>query len=650
METKIVYENGYPFFEVDGKRLEPCMFRSFRPTPANVSLFDRAGVKIHQLLVSGEMNAMDIPYSLYGGVWVDEDTYEFANFDRQIQMFQKFSPGSYFIIFLQLDAPKAWLEKHPESTSTFYHLQTAGHDEAWLRAASKYLTAMLNYCEEKYGDVILGYGLTAGRSCEWFSDDDFTHPILKKAWGKEIPAITRAEPGKSVLRETGDADLEFLRFCEKNTVDTALYFAAAAQKTLKHRKLLGLFGGYYALRYNFLLTNQFERVWESPDLDMIWAPAMYDEYRELKNASGYCAAADSIALHGKLHVNELDHRTDMAAYPCEHPVAEVRIGYRMTPGNIMDDCYHTPFEAIMVLRRELASTLLRGSAFWWFDFYGGYYAAPHYEEMLRQHTAIYRRIMAAKTPRRSVAEIAVFLDTPAMTRVREGQQVHDDLTFYNVEEIAKCGAPYDLYHLSDLGRVDMTQYKLAVFPNALELTAGELEVVEKLNCRKVWVYAPGYCSGLGISAVTGMGVKKIAPGLRTSFGDIPFGFRKAVEPAFAITDGEVLGRYADGSICAARKNGNTYLTQGNIPAKVWRELARSAGAHIYSEVDGALYVNNHFICFETVNTQEITLKLQENGIFEEVFDGGEFAARDGKLCYTAPAGTTKLFLRKGGAI
>ena len=73
--AKIIYKNGYPFFEFDNKEYSPCMFRSFRPTPANVSLAYRAGVRVFQIQVAGQMNGMDVPYSLYGGVWQDEDVY-----------------------------------------------------------------------------------------------------------------------------------------------------------------------------------------------------------------------------------------------------------------------------------------------------------------------------------------------------------------------------------------------------------------------------------------------------------------------------------------------------------------------------------------------------------------------------------------------
>ena len=61
MESKIVKKNGNAFIEIDGECFEPLMFRSFRPTPANVSLFHRNGVKLFQMLVSGLFTGMDTP-------------------------------------------------------------------------------------------------------------------------------------------------------------------------------------------------------------------------------------------------------------------------------------------------------------------------------------------------------------------------------------------------------------------------------------------------------------------------------------------------------------------------------------------------------------------------------------------------------------
>ncbi|UKI35516.1 MAG: hypothetical protein L6V93_15400 [Clostridiales bacterium] len=91
-------------------------------------------------------------------------------------------------------------------------------------------------------------------------------------------------------------------------------------------------------------------------------------------------ATDSLKMRGIVHINELDHRTELAQYPMEHPVTQNRMGYRMAEGNIIDDCYDNSFDAGMVLRREFASSVVRKSMLWWFDFFGGYYASPEYEK------------------------------------------------------------------------------------------------------------------------------------------------------------------------------------------------------------------------------------------------------------------------------
>ena len=169
MESKIVKKNGNAFIEINGKCFEPLMFRSFRPTPANVSLFHRNGVKLFQMLISGLFTGMDTPYSLFGSVWIDKGEYDFSAFDRQMELFKRFAPDSYYCIFIQLDAPQKWLERHPGHESSFEHLECGAFDEEWKNDASEYVRELIDYAEEKYGDCIFGYAFCAGRSCEWFA-------------------------------------------------------------------------------------------------------------------------------------------------------------------------------------------------------------------------------------------------------------------------------------------------------------------------------------------------------------------------------------------------------------------------------------------------------------------------------------------------
>ena len=106
METKIITKNGNPYFNIDGSDYVPAAFRSFRPTPANVSLFHRSDVKLYQFLISGQLTGMDIPYSLYPPVWVEENEYDFEALDVQIDLFRRFAPDGKLWVFFQFDTPR----------------------------------------------------------------------------------------------------------------------------------------------------------------------------------------------------------------------------------------------------------------------------------------------------------------------------------------------------------------------------------------------------------------------------------------------------------------------------------------------------------------------------------------------------------------
>ena len=56
--VKIVYEKGIPFIDIDGKRLDPAAFRSFRPRPDNISLAARAGTEKGKMLIQAEADGL----------------------------------------------------------------------------------------------------------------------------------------------------------------------------------------------------------------------------------------------------------------------------------------------------------------------------------------------------------------------------------------------------------------------------------------------------------------------------------------------------------------------------------------------------------------------------------------------------------------
>ena len=657
--AKIIHKNGYPFFEFDKKVYSPCMFRSFRPTPANVSLAHRAGIEVFQIQVAGQLNGMDVPYSLYGGVWLDEDVYNFKNFDRQIEMFKKFANGAKFIIFIQLDAPEAWLEKHKNSLSSFYFLHTAAYDKEWINAASKYLDVFVNYCEDTYGDDILGYGISAGRSTEWFSGTNYYNESTKKAYenhiGKKcgkIPKIPEDVQNFEIFRSPKSEEFKFLKFAAQGANIAALIFAKEAQKVIKHQKPLGLFGGYYNLKDNSLNVNDFAKVWDSGDIDMIFAPASYDDFRKIENSACITVAASSLKLRGIAHINELDHRTELAKYPMEHPVSKNRMGYRMTDGNIIDDCYENSFDAVMVLRREFASSLMHKSMLWWFDFFGGYYASFEYERLLGRCVEIYNGLKDEKSAE-SVAETAIFADAQSNYYIKDKSNVQRSFCYNGMKEFVKCAVPYDLYNACDIEKVDLKKYKLCIFLNSFKMSVAEAEKIKNSPCKKVWIYAPGCIENdkinfENIGRITGMNIKAIhSPSdCAIDFDGCEIKFDTKVNPYFVVDDSgaERLANYKNTNECGfAYKDKNFYIGAGNVPEKVWRFIAKMSGVHIYSDISGAFFADDKFIAYQTVNTENIKIHLKEDAEFEELFDGGKFKSENKVLSYNAIKGTAKLF-------
>ena len=654
--VKIIYDNGIPFIEIAGERFSPAAFRSFRPRPDNVRLAHRAGIRLFQILVSGLNCVLDVPYSLYGGVWKGEGSYDFSAFDKQFEMFRRCAPDGYFNVMLQLDACPWFADAHPgEDTDSYHHLAEMSLNEEWKRAAADYLKAFIAYAEEKYGDRIWAYSIAAGLCNEWFDHSlydvsfDRENTRLTKRWRQEIgkpnapvPTIASMDAGCGLRRPDGD-DFRYLTLANDSCSDMICFFAREAQSVLHHQKLFGLFYGYIFMNDNHQVywnTNGYERVWQSPDIDMLYSPAAYSYHRRLDNVSSYQYAVDSVGANGKLYLHENDHRTDLARFPLEN-------------GLVLQDCYDSFQEWREVFRRELAMTMQKRAAFWWFDFFGGYYSAPEYEEELKKECQVYREM--ARGERRSNSEIAVFVDPASMVCAKERTKLCFDVGKYCVDELHRCGAPFDLFNLKDLARLDMSPYKLCVFLNAY-LLPDEIKacIREKLTGKtKVYVHAPDLWDGKEfnvrrVAALCGMNiVPRLAESSQSSYRGVKYSFSDRIEPLFQIDDpaAETLACYDDGAVSCARKDEVVYSAVPRLTWELWRDIARAAGVHIWDENGSGTAICSQFVCSYTTLREDCELHMKEDGVYREVFSGQRYACKNGLLRYHAPKGQTMLFVK-----
>ena len=645
MISRIVKKDGNSFFEIDGKFFVPAAFRSFRPTPANVSLFHRNGLKLFQMQCSGVDNSLSVPYSAYGGVWVGDHEYDFTVLDRQMAMFMKFAPDGYFMLFAVLDMPTWWREKYCPDAYSFYQLGNAYFEKKWVEDASDYLRAFVSYAEEKYGDRIYGYTFAAGGSNEWFlgriPPNEKRAEAFREYLGDPDVHVPTEEEIKDVslptLLDNDSALFKYNRFCSSLAPDLILHFAGVVQEVINHQKILGVFYGYTMLPVgwiNQMGVTGYERVWESEDIDMFFSPAAYYNARLADGVSTYQNTVNSLELHDKLYLHEIDHRTYLAEFPIDN-------------GYLMHTDYKDEEETLRVLRRELCTACAKGGALWWFDFFGGYYASPGLESEIKLQTEILERLY--KMPRQGVSEIAAFIDPKSFNHLKDQTSITFDFTRKTRDALNECGAPYDLFNLNDLPLIDLEKYKMLVFIGTLEMSDKVKKILSEgaLDKTVVFTYAPNLYSG-GIEEVCGIKLKEMPdPTAKVEYKGEVFGFTDPVAPMFCADDeeAEIIAKYENGETACAKKGKQYYLATAKGCPALWRDIARDAGVHIYTETGGALYVDSRFVARQTMHEEDIEIHLPLDGTFEEVFDGGIYKTENKVLKYRAENGKTKMFIK-----
>ncbi len=644
MIARIVKQNGNRVIEIDGQIYLPAAFRSFRPTPANVSLFYRNGIRLFQMQCSGLNSTLGLPYSNYGAAWVGDHRYDFTALDRQLEMFMKFAPEGYFMLMVQLDMPEWWRIENNCPWNSYTQLGEALFEEKWVNDACDYLKAFITFAEEKYGDKVFAYSFSAGNATEWFDGwyDSVSERKAADYREKTNDPAALIPLGKDIrstefpsLRSDDNPVYRYQKYSAGLIPDLILRFARCAQEVISHRKILGLFFGYTDQPVhwqNQTGTNGYEKVWASSDIDMLFSPAAY-QTRLPEQVSSYQYTVDSISVHDKLYLHEIDHRTHLAGYPMDN-------------FSMMHTDYKNEEETVSVLRRELCAAAVKGGALWWFDFMGGYYASPGLEAELRAEMEVLKKLNSRT--HHSVAEIAVFVDPMSFLRMHDETLMPQNLVWHNRDSLHNCGAPYDYFNLNDLPLINMQQYKLLVFLNTVEMSD---EVKEYIRTRlgekmKVWLYAPNYATG-GIGKVCSVRLREIdLPEGKVRYGGDLFGFSNPVSPMFAVDDpdADILAFYEGSAPACGRKGNDVYIPVGNVPSTLWRDLARKSGVHIYSDTPGALYVDSRFIARQTLWETDITLHMPFDCELEEAFSGETIKTDCGILRYSAEKGALKLFI------
>ncbi len=573
---------------------------------------------------------------------------DWAVSDGQCETVLRANPKALLLPRIGMGAPAWWRKAHPDDVMQWEDGRRDDEVVAspqYRRDAAERLAALVAHLEEKFGDHVAGYHPVGQNTGEWFYVDTWKRPLngyapadliawriwlkaryadnaaLRRAWSDPAVTCDTATVPTAAARHAAPAGIfrdpaterpliDWAEFQQQAMADCVCELAHAVRTASRGQKLVVFFYGYvfeFAAIQNGPSTAghyALRRALNCPDIDVLCSPISYFD-RGLAESAPSMTAAESVALAGKLWLNEDDTHTYLATEPF--------------PG--VDKHVTTLDNTNAQLIRNVAQESLRNFGTWWMDLgSSGWFNDPAMWEQMKRLAALDDPLLQQATPFRP--EIAAVIDERSMLQVAAGGNAVTRPGIYEARlALGRMGAPYGQYLLDDVleGRVHARVYVLL---NPWRLSAAEREKLLKATrgATRIWCYAPGYFDDQRVSLeamrqLTGFDLKKSAsPKAFASPSEAgkklgmqrAFGVQRQIQPLFAAADAtgdEILATYPDGSAAVAMRRTaegtSIFVGAPGLTSELLRLAARAGGAHLFTETDCNVYVNGRFLAVHT---------------------------------------------------
>lgn len=518
---------GAPALFIDGEPEFPMFLFEQEISQRDADAFQQAGVKLYSFIE--KTSFLDLG-------WVGPGQQDFTVMDRVMQTFADRVQTGYALPRIHLWAPQWWLEQNPEE-SVGYALdpgQTAITRDAsmaslkWRKETGEALRKMVRHLlDGPHANRLMGLTLAAGMYGEWHNWNaeylpDTSEPMrlafvkhLRDKYDGDVAKLRAAWKDGSVTfdsvtiptaeeRRTKDVGMfrdpaqstrliDYYEAYQAAAVEAIDYFAGIVKEESEKRLLVSvLYGyspdmGYMPQEIHHRATALAHRL---ENVDLFTSPHSYwgrgpGDHGALRT---YPA---SLALHGKLFIDEADDRTHIAP-----PGTSFVLAKNME-------------ESLGILRRAFGQAVTHGTGLWYMDHSSGdWYNDPAF-------AAEFKRLKqwgdySLKLPRQRISEVAVISSNESEFYL--GNETDVTASFNEgpvlgrpdgIGELTKAGAPFDRYMIEDLaeGKVP-DRYKVYIFQDAFYLTETQKKAIEKLKGKGrtlVWQWAPGFVSDQGLS-------------------------------------------------------------------------------------------------------------------------------------------------------
>jgi len=374
-------------------------------------------------------------------------------------------------------------------------------------------------------------------------------------------------------------------------------------------------------------------IFRIPGLNIINTPYDYI-FRHMGGSPEPEGIVDSCLLRGKMFLVEDDCRSFAAA-------ENGSFGF-----------FRNSLEAKAGIWRNAAAAIARGYHAYWMDVTGfpsprgGYFRDESIMNVIKQVIPVIRK--SCEWPHADVPGIAMIVDD------RSALSEDFSIDFQNLAVIwqrlvglSQCGVPYRVYLWEDLLNEDFPDHRLVIFPNLFRIDDQRLNILRTVVCRRgrvvLWGPGTGIVDGDGLSAdwasrAIGMPMEllresfarrvvmtrfdhPITSRLRGSlaFGDsVPYGPILLPEVSSAVSEqGVVLTTRGVNRVGFAIKElgheetrwTSVFTAALPVPFDLIREMARYAGAHVYSEENDVVLVSKEFLSLHSTRVGERRIKL-----------------------------------------
>lgn len=703
-QAEVRSHNGVPTMFVNGRPTFPIAMVPIDDFPTQVCReFGDAGVDLYSHIIWNWRSitpGSDEPLSEPNKWWLGPGRYDFDKVDRRLEAVLAGNPDGYLFPRIKLNPPDWWLEQHPDEI-TQYESGSRGpqHSMAsrvWEETYERMLRDLVGHIESSpYADRVIGYQLAGGKSSEWFwwgfdkglidfspaakarfrewLGDRYSGSVdkLRTAWRQPELTFESAEPPPGTLRETTEYGLfrdakvaqpaiDYVRFLSDMTSHNIIRSCRIVKEITAGRKIAGVLYGYmlHFAHCRLLVSNEgmcgFEQVLNSPYVDFLSSPPQYERRRGGHEGLFQTGYFGSIRLHNKFFWQEADDRTHLA---------KADVHYR---SGSMD-------ETLGILDRQLGYALTEMNGLWWFTLAGD---ETFREQTIMQRVATISQVAAYAVEHRGTRrhDVALFADEEVYAWMQMGPgALYYPLITDMRRKLIHTGVPHDFYLQSDIAHPDLPDYKMYIFLNPFRLSdatrAAIAAKVRRNNAVAVWFYAPGFMKidgtldEQGIEALTGIRVRHARQSANLALdvkGDHPIaagitervaGTKDPVAPVFFVDDlkATVLGTLADLGKpgLAVREFDNwrsVYFAGPTMTPALFRNLARYAGCHVYSESNDVFNANSRYVMLHAATPGEKRIALPGTADVRNVITGETIGhGVDAIRFEAAHVGDTRLF-------